>query len=44
MKEKRGKQEEVAGGGSVWKLGEGSITFEGSPPWEEKGSGKGNRL
>ena len=27
--------------GSVLKVGLGSITFEGSVPWEEKWSGKG---
>ena len=31
----------VSGRGSVLKLGEGSITLEGSAPWEEKGSGEG---
>ena len=33
------EQEEVAGVGSVLKVGEGSINFEGSAPWEEKGRG-----
>ena len=35
------EQEEVAEVGSVLKVGEGLITFEGSAPWEEKGSGGG---
>ena len=35
------EQEKEAKVGSVLKVGGGSITFEGSASWEEKGSGDG---